>query len=187
MNKHGIILAFHGWKQNPERFRTSSQLDKVATKLNCIIEYPKAKRLNWGGLNPHTYDETQLQSLDNVLNYLVLRYEDEWDKRLFLMGFSDGASFAGTLARYWSSKKRIVTGLVVYAGCFQQNPFTPTKEYPIIYIRGKQDKFVSIQEEDLFVKQYYPKHDLKVLRTTNGHKWNINVNPMIIEELQQYK
>lgn len=186
-SKKGIILAFHGFKQSPSRLQASSQLDDVANQLQCIIEYPKAQRLNWGGISPKVYSEEQLKDLDNVLDYLKNRYEDEWDGRLFLVGFSDGGNFAGTLARYWSSKKINISGIVVYAGTYQETPFIPKQNYPIIYIRGVKDPFVKESVEKEFVSQYYPQHDVKILRPNNGHKWNINVNPIIIEELQKYE
>ena len=175
----GLMLCFHGFKQTIPRFRRKSKLDDVATQLDCIIEYPKADRLNWGGLNPAIYTEKDLIDLENVINYCHNRYE--LDHRLYLIGFSDGASFAGTLARYLSAKETYINGVVVYAGLYQECSYIPQQNYNLIYIRGEKDPFVKQDDEDEFSKQYSTNPNFKIFRSNGGHTWDTNVNPMIVK------
>jgi predicted esterase len=173
---YGLIVAFHGYGVLPIVYYRNGKLWELARATNCALILPRARGLNWGGLDPTEYRERDFPQIEKWIEWAKEKWE--LDDRLFLTGLSDGASFAITLGIEWSER---VTAIAPYAG-FLQRPVVTRNKFPVLVCIGVDDKLVPIEEQNnITIKFSNEGHFVATHFPSGGHKWNPDANEVIAD------
>lgn len=167
-NLRGLIVAFHGWGQRPRRIKHRWGLDAVANETGCLIVYPRARGLNWGGLWATQPRRADVQRMDLTLR--AIEGEHGFLRHIHLVGFSDGASFA-LYAGTWLGQTWTVASVTAYSGLHHEAPGTPIK-YPILLIRNNGETLIEPKHQKAIADAYAARgHQVTRLNLPRRRRW----------------
>lgn len=194
---YDFMVCFHGYGMRPKLFRWGSQLDDIGQWLTdagrpTIVYYPAGRRRNWGvGLDP--WREPPAKLVDRIAEKIIwlgIKYNGIGQHaRVYYLGFSKGAFFAGYLPRY-SERLWWPDAVVMYAGGHVGNRVVPEPwKYPVMLIRGTDDKMVPYEPQRALTEaqKWYLDHGhpVSVLEPEGErHEWDEKVNPQVLECLK---
>jgi predicted esterase len=179
---YGLLVAFHGFGVPPCTYYKNADLWEIADETNCVLILPRGRNLNWGGVDPTEYREQDFTRVEKWISWAKKRWKI--DDRLFLTGFSDGASFAATLGIEWNEQ---VTAIAPYAG-FLQRPVVTNNKFPVLVCIGVEDRLVSIERfNDMTISFSNEGHFVSTYLAPGGHKWNGAANPVIAKFFNEPK
>jgi hypothetical protein len=162
---YNVLLAFHGFGIEPRHFFKHGQLWSIANCTNSILLVPRTKGLNWGGISPYVYHRSDFIYMKECLDSISVPVT----KKLFLTGFSDGASFAISLGIEWNTE---ITAIAPYAGVLQR-PVITSNKFPVLICGNAQDHLVKPKETQEIVSAFIrEKHPVKYYQSTGGHGWH---------------
>lgn len=166
-----VVFAFHGIGDSSDSMATYSQLDRVASEHGFLLIYPSGLNAKWAASNvaPRTLDANpDVRFFDALLKHIAAQYAID-DKRLYLIGMSNGASFVQLLANARSSD------IAAVVACSGQRPRIlndARRSFPILLIVGDDDMASGSMESD---HDYYRaaghEADLIIVRGL-GHEWS---------------
>lgn len=169
-----LLLAFHGFGIKPIDYYTAARLWTIARETRSLLVMPQARGLNWGSLNPNKYRVADFVRIEACIKDVQRKWT--LTDKFFLTGFSDGASFAATLAIEWNER---VTAIAPYAGLLQR-PVVTSHKFPVLLCGNWGDRLVPTTEMQ-HVAMHFRKEDHRVetVQLAGRHKWNTDANPAI--------
>ena len=181
-----IVLAFHGTGDTPSSMAEYSKLDALAAKHGFILVYPAAIGGMWatvGAAVDAPEENSDVQFFDRLLVQLTASYNID-TRRIYLVGMSNGASFAQLLASVRAPK---IAALVAHSGAnATDHKQTDLQRPPIMLIVGKDDMalpFIQAEADD------YRSLD-RIVQFSSvpglGHEWSRGSNERIWDFLSQY-
>jgi len=132
-----LVIAFHGMGDSSESMAAYSKLDGLAAEKGFLLVYPAAARSMWGTVNVdlESLDEhADVRFFDELLVELGTRFELDHN-RIYVIGMSNGASFAQLLA----SARRNVVAVVAHSGAPPREVFRPSHSFPVLLLVGEDD------------------------------------------------
>lgn len=178
----GTIFAFHGFGESADKIRKYSGLDDLGYYLNYQIIYPQMNHWHW-----LWWDKSA--SSDNpdslFLKWMILKYCAEYNKPVYLTGFSDGAYFVHSFA---VNNDCIISGIIPYAGStwIYKDLSKLTCRYPVCILNNSNDKLVP-PKKAYTLQELYSKagHKTELHLGTGeqrfGHWWDKKLNSKIGE------
>lgn len=146
-----VVLAFHGGGSNPERFRETSDLDKLADQKGFIVVYPagsgdKSSMLTWNILVTDTYaTANKIDDIGFVKKVLADLEETVTvdKKRLFATGMSQGAMLCYRMACNKDLSARIAA-IAPVSGVMTVDPkdCNASRPVPVIHFHGQEDQVI---------------------------------------------
>jgi len=175
-----LLLAFHGFGIRPVDYYTHTRLWAIARETRSLMVLPRAPKLNWGCLNPNKYRIADFALVEACIKCVQQKWE--LTDKLFLTGFSDGASFAITLAIEWNER---ITAIAPYAGLLQR-PVVTEHKFPVLVCRNFSDPLVRQKDETRLVESFRKEgHSVTTFLGRGGHCWNRAANPVIARFFNQ--
>ncbi len=142
-----VVFVFHGIGDSTTSMATYSRLDRVATHQGFILVYPAALRSMWATMN---IDLTDLESnpdvrfFDHLLDTLTSQHEIDRD-RIYVMGMSNGATFAQLLATVRANQ---IAAVIAHSGSRLTGLAECDPTLPIMLIVGENDPACSAMSAD---------------------------------------
>ncbi|WJY97530.1 alpha/beta hydrolase family esterase [Corynebacterium fournieri] len=133
-----LILAFHGYREDAERFRQHSQLDRA----DAVVAFLNGVGNAWA---PAPYAETtgqqDLQFVDDVVSQLEGEFSID-KTRVFAAGFSNGGGFAAFVG---CQRPQEFSGIATVAGAFYQRVSEQCSQIPMKHVdfHGTADPVIS--------------------------------------------
>lgn len=169
-----IVFAFHGIGDSTESMALYSRLDRLAVRSGFVLVYPAALKSMWATANvdltnPETIPDVRFfdELLENLASHRSINLN-----RVYLVGMSNGASFAQVLAAARAEK---VAAIVAHSGAKPHD--LPTKmSRPAMLIVGAEDSAMTAMQADV---EQYRSHGTVVEFLSIpglGHEWSSRHN-----------
>ncbi len=136
-----IVFAFHGIGTSTEEMAAYAGLDRLAAQNGFILVYPATRKAMWETMkfDPENLDRNpDVRFFDRLMVHLGERFRLD-PNRIYLMGMSQGASFAQLLAFIHPE----VAAVVAHSGMKPDELTRPTRLFPILLVVGADDTGVN--------------------------------------------
>ena len=170
-----VVFAFHGIGDSADSMAAYSGLDRLAVDNGFLLIYPSGINAMWATIDvqPETVDTNRdVQFFDALLKHAAAKYDIDRD-RVYLIGMSNGASFAQLLAYARSSN---IAAVVSHSGPRPRSFIDCERPFPILLIVGSEDFAASSIRSDL---EHYRSsgHDAELIVVDRlGHGWSMRHN-----------
>lgn len=157
-SKMPLIIALHGYTDNPRLMKFYSGLSRKSNKEKFIVAYPYGTRnkednnLSWNGGsccgNGVLNNVDDVSFINNLTDELVKKYNID-PKKIYVVGFSNGALLAYRIAAETPERYNafaIVSGSIggkVYKNLPEFNISKPKKPVSILMMHGEKDVRIS--------------------------------------------
>lgn len=180
-----IVLAFHGIGDSTDSMATYTQLDRLAAQNSFVLVYPAAENSMWETVNvdPSKLDShPDVRFIDQLLTYLSTVLDIDRN-RVYLMGMSNGASFAQLLGAARSDQ---VAALTAHSGSRPKGLHDYEDPLPIMLVVGADDPISNIMAAD--ADQYRSAgHKVEYIQVPSlAHEWSTRHNIDMWRFLSQY-
>jgi len=170
-----VVFAFHGIGDSTDSMANYSGLDRIAAQNGFILVYPAASNSMWATINidlSNLDTNPDVQFFDRLLDHLNSVHEIDRD-RIYLMGMSNGASFAQILA---TARSDVVAALVAHSGSRLKGLAECDRSLPIMLVVGANDSVCSMMESD--AEQYrLVGHTVEYISVPRlAHEWSTHHN-----------
>jgi poly(3-hydroxybutyrate) depolymerase len=176
-----VVFAFHGIGDSAETMAAYSKLDHLAAENGFLLVYPAAVRSTWATVGIDADDlgrNVDLRFFDALLGHLFQRFEIDPD-RVYLVGMSNGASFAQLVAFARPS----VAAVVAHSGTKPRELSTAQDPFPVLLIVGADDSAADAMRSS--VDEYLDNGHAAELISIPGldHEWSARHNSEMWEFL----
>jgi len=166
-----LVVAFHGMAIDSKNFMPIyTGLNQTAEKHRFIVAYPEAVDRSWG-LKPEKV-KADLAFFDALETKLTSDYKID-DKRIYVLGMSNGGYFAHLVGQERSQKVAAVAshsgplGLQTLLGVHAE------RKFPVLIIHGDQDRILPVEwareNRDKYRREG---HEVKYVEVAGmGHVW----------------
>jgi polyhydroxybutyrate depolymerase len=168
-----LVIAFHGMGiDSKDLMPRYTQLDRAASKHQFLIAFPAAREGRWG-LAPQQI-AADLALFDALVAKLSADYKID-DKRIYVLGMSNGGYFAHVVGRERSKTVAAVASHSGPLGLETLGGIRAERKFPVIIVHGKRDRLfpVSIAREN---RDKYERegHEVKLVEIDDlGHFWGV--------------
>jgi polyhydroxybutyrate depolymerase len=142
-----VVFAFHGIGDSTASMANYSRLDRVAAQNGFILVYPAALRSMWATMNVDFSDldsNPDVRFFDQLLDHLTSMHQIDRD-RIYVMGMSNGATFAQLLA---TARSNQIAAVVAHSGPRLKGLAKCDPTLPIMLIVGENDSACSPMNAD---------------------------------------
>lgn len=159
-----LILAFHGYREDAQRLRQHSQLDRA----DAVVAFLDGVGNAWA---PAPYATTTGQQDLAFVDDVVAALESEFSidrARVFAAGFSNGGGFAAFVG---CQRPQEFTGVATVAGAFYQRVSEGCSEIPMKHVdfHGTADPVISYDGGERHTTVYDSTHDMLVEAAARNH------------------
>jgi polyhydroxybutyrate depolymerase len=184
-----VIFAFHGIGDSPESMVASAELNRLVSGHGFLLVCPRAHDHAWTTIGPDAANpesNEDIQFFDAILNELGQR--DDVDlKRVYVVGMSNGASFAQLLATHRSDQ---IAAVAAHSDTLprEAQASKPTRPFPVMLLVGLEELPAAIQtyrEEAARYKQAGLEVELVEISGV-GHAWDVRQNEAIWDFLSRH-
>lgn len=180
-----VVFAFHGIGDSTESMAAYSELDRLAAENGFLLVYPAAVRSMWATVNIDANDLDQnvdIRLFDALLDHLSERFEIDPD-RVYLVGMSNGASFAQLVA----FARPNVAAVVAHSGAKLRELSMARNPFPVLLIVGSDDFAAAAMRSS--ADEYRDNgHVVEFISITDlGHEWSARHNAEMWEFLSKHK
>ncbi len=170
-----VVFAFHGIGDSTNSMANYSRLDRIAAQNGFILAYPAASNSMWATVNvdlSNLDSNPDVQFFDDLLDHLASVQQIDRN-RIYLIGMSNGATFAQLLA---TARSNEIAAIVAHSGSRLKGLAECDRTLPIMLIVGANDSESSTMESD--ADQYRRKgHAVKYIRVPLlAHAWSTRHN-----------
>lgn len=133
-----VVFAFHGTGDSTDSMADYSRLDRMAANHGFLLAYPAASNSMWSTMNVELSElntNRDIQFFDELLDHLSSVYQIDRD-RVYVMGMSNGATFAQLLAVARPSE---VAAVVAHSGSLPTGFDGCNPSVPVMLIVGAND------------------------------------------------
>jgi poly(3-hydroxybutyrate) depolymerase len=145
------VFAFHGIGDSTASMANYSRLDRSAVQNGYILVYPAALQSMWATMNIDLSDldsNPDVRFFDQLIEHVASKNQIDRD-RVYVMGMSNGATFAQLLAAARSDQ---IAAVVAHSGTRLMGLADGDPSLPIMLIVGEDDTACSQMSVD--AKQY---------------------------------
>ena len=179
-----IIFAFHGIGNSTEEMAAYSALDRLAAEKGFILVYPVARNSMWATMNidPENLDRNpDVLFFDRLLGHLGERFSLD-PNRIYLVGMSNGASFAQLVAFVRAD----VAAVVAHSGPRPEELTGAIRPFPILLLVGADDTEMNGIRSD--AAQYRNNgHVVELIVVSGlGHQWSTGHNGAMWDFLSRH-
>jgi polyhydroxybutyrate depolymerase len=172
-----IVFAFHGIGNSTEEMAAYSGLDRLAAEDGFILVYPVARNSMWTTINIDRENldrNPDVRFFDRLLGHLGERFSLD-PNRIYLVGMSNGASFAQLVAFVRAD----VAAIVAHSGMRPVELTGAIRPFPILLLVGADDSAVNGIRSD--AAQYRDDgHAVELIVVSGlGHQWSTDHNGAI--------
>jgi polyhydroxybutyrate depolymerase len=180
-----VVFAFHGIGDSTESMANYSRLDDLAAHNGFVLVYPAAHNSMWATINvdPDNLDANlDVRFFDELIDYLSNRRAIDLD-RVYLVGNSDGATFAQLLA---TARPHQIAGLAAHSGPRLRELHPSENQRPIMLLVGANDSAASAIKSD--ADQYRKEGQVveMVVVPGLGHEWSKRHNEQMWRFLSRH-
>ncbi len=180
-----IVVAFHGMGGSAESMASYSELDRLAADNGFILVYPASSGSMWSTvkIDPDNLDQNaDIRFFDQLLMHLASQFNLDLN-RIYLIGMSNGASFAQLVA----FARPNVAAVAAHSGAQPRGLRPPTRPFPILLVVGGDDP--SAEALAAVAAEYRDDgHVTKFILVPGlGHEWSTNHNFAIWEFLSAHR
>lgn len=181
-----VVFAFHGVGDAPDAMPKYADLDRLACKHGFVLVYPASSGRMWRteGQIASTSANPDIHFFDALLRHVKQRHQID-DQRIYLMGMSNGASFAQLLA---FQRSDVIAAVVAHSGPLPKEwrSKKPTRPFPILLVVGANDAVEAIED---CAKMYQDKGQTAELLIVPGigHAWAKDRNEEFWEFLKKQR
>lgn len=159
-----LILAFHGYKEDAERLRRNSGLDKA----DAVVAFLDGVDNAWA---PAPYASTTGQQDLAFVDDVVAQMEGEFSidrARVFAAGFSNGGGFAAYVG---CQRPQEFSGVATVAGAFYQHVSAGCSQIPMKHVdfHGTADPVISYQGGERHKTVYNSTQDMLAEAALRNH------------------
>lgn len=159
-----LILVFHGYREDAQRMREHTQLDKA----DAVVAFMDGVDNAWA---PAPYATTTGQQDLTFVDDVVSQLEEEFSidrARVFAAGFSNGGGFAAFVG---CQRPQDFTGVATVAGAFYQRVSEGCSQIPMKHIdfHGTADPVISYNGGERHETVYDSTHDMLVEAAVRNH------------------
>lgn len=184
-----LVFAFHGAGSTSQAMASGSEWDAVAAQHDLVVVYPQGIHNFWP-VPPASSPEQLARDLtffDRMLQQCLESYPIDPD-RIYLIGMSQGASFAQHLAQRRSEQ-------IAAVAAHSHAPPTsiwgnePARHVPIMLLVGDADRQANtamVVQADEKYRQRGHETELVVLSDW-GHRWDVDQNEAIVRFLLSHE
>ncbi|GAA5511215.1 hypothetical protein Rcae01_06731 [Novipirellula caenicola] len=142
-----IVFAFHGIGDSPASMAAYCQLDRIAADNSFILVYPEAQNSMWSAVNidPTNLDANPDVRFFDALYSRVVSDQNVAPNRVYLVGMSNGASFAHVLA---TARPNLIAALVAHSGLRPRDLGPCDDSLPMMLFAGAEDSVAPMIESD---------------------------------------
>lgn len=176
-----IVYAFHGTGDSPESMAAYSGLDRLAVKEGFVVAYPEARNGMWKtvDLQAETIEENADVRFFDRLHEEMSRRFDVDERRVFVIGMSNGGDFAQVLA----AVRPHIAGVVAHSATRPELAEDARRPFPTLLIVGEEDPIAEQVASDAEAYRAAG-HDVRTVTTPKlGHAWSPDANAEIKEFL----
>lgn len=141
-----IVFAFHGMLHSGKEMAVYSGLDHLAARNGFILVYPTARNLMWATMDIDWKDldrNPDVLFFDRLLEHLGKRFNLDRN-RIYLIGMSNGASFAQLVAFVRSN----VAAVAAHSGVKPTELKDAICPFPVLLLVGADDSAVTRVRSD---------------------------------------
>lgn len=179
-----IVFAFHGKGDSPESMATYSQLDRLADDERFILIYPEGMNGDWEISSREDSDKLNqdIDYFDKLLDYISDKHSVDRN-RVYVVGFSNGASFARLLS-YARPEK--IAAVVAHSGPHNPNLSPPSNAPPLMMLVGEEDFFAGAVKSDAEAIRQAGQVVEFISIPSLDHRWSVSHNAEIWQFLLQW-
>ena len=179
-----IVFAFHGIGNTTEEMAAYSALDRLAAERGFILVYPVASNGMWATMNfdrENLNHNSDVRFFDRLLGHLGERFHLD-PNRIYVVGMSNGASFAQLLA----FTRAEVAAVVAHSGMRPAELTRAVRPFPILLVVGADDAGVNGVRSD--AAQYRDDgHAVELIVVPGlGHQWSTRHNAAMWDFLSRH-
>lgn len=179
-----VVFAFHGIGDSTVSMSDYSELDRLAAECGFILVYPAARNSMWATMNLDVNNlETHpdIRFFDRLLEHLESRFRID-GKRIYLVGMSNGASFAQVVAH----ARPNVAAVVAHSGVKPRELGPARRPFPILFLVGTEDAAAEAMTSDAAKYRALGHHAEFVSIPDLGHEWSPRNNSAIWQFLSNH-
>ncbi|MEM7003930.1 MAG: PHB depolymerase family esterase [Pseudomonadota bacterium] len=138
MDKVSAIIAFHGPGQKPEEYHKQMDLDQEAADYAFIMVYPAGLGTVWNagrGKSARDHKVDDATFAEELIPHIIKNHKAD-PKKIFAMGYSDGAQMATRLACDHADK---IYAAASVSHSMNQWGCNPSHEISMIFMHGMKD------------------------------------------------
>lgn len=146
-NPAPLVFAFHGMGDTAAGMASYSKLDRLAARQGFVLVYPEARKGMWATMEIGEValeDNPDLQYFDRLLEVLGERFDLD-QRRTYVIGMSNGASFAQLLAAARPDK---IAAAAAHSGPNPGELLPPGEGPPLLLLVGEDDFACSVMRAD---------------------------------------
>jgi poly(3-hydroxybutyrate) depolymerase len=180
-----VVFAFHGVGDSIEAMAAHSGLDRLAAEEGFLLVYPAARNSMWEtrDIDPLDLDSNpDVQFLDRLREQVGDQFRVDAE-RVYVVGMSNGASFAQVLA----SARPDIAAVVAHSGAKPIDLGDARRPFAILIVVGANDPAAVFMRSDADAYRRQG-HETEVIVVPGlGHEWSRAHNPAMWEFLRQHK
>ncbi len=180
-----LVFAFHGIGDSTASMASYSQLDRTAAQNGFILVYPAALNSMWATMNVDLSEldsNPDVQFFDQLNKHLASTNQIDQD-RIYVMGMSNGATFAQLLA---TARPNQLAAVVAHSGARLKELADWDPSLPIMLVVGEKDAAYSTMSADAdhYLRNGNPVEFVSVPRL--GHEWSTRHNSVMWRFLSRH-
>jgi polyhydroxybutyrate depolymerase len=177
-----LVVAFHGTGDSPQSMASYSGLDHLASEKRFILVYPNAVLGMWKVMGSESADDNRdIRFVDVLLDRLSSQFHLD-PQRIYVVGMSNGASFAQLLAAH---RSRRIAAVVAHSGTAPRDAPIPERAFSVMLVVGADDMAATVDAMRAAAADYrrnaHPV-ELSVVERL-GHEWAKSQNAQMWEFL----
>ncbi len=175
-----LLIAFHGAGDFPEKLLRDSRLDQLTTETALVLACPFSHGERWNTSMHSDTENPDILFVDALIAKICAENEID-EQRIYLMGMSNGASFAQL---YAMNRIDRIAAVVAHSGPVPNSDESNYKSVPTMMICGLRDTFLTDMKHD---EQRYTQAGTMTEFVTVpqlGHQWSQNHTPKAWEFLR---
>jgi poly(3-hydroxybutyrate) depolymerase len=180
-----LLIACHGTGDSPQSMASYSGLDRLASERGFILVYPNAVRGMWKVIGPESGDGNRdIRFVDALLDRLSSQFHLD-PHRIYVVGMSNGASFALLLSAHRSHR---IAAVVAHSGTAPGDTPIPDRTFPVMLVVGSDDTPATVDAVRAAAAGYrHNGHSVELTVVDGiGHQWANSRNAQFWEFLSQH-
>jgi polyhydroxybutyrate depolymerase len=148
-----LLVLLHGNNESPVAMAAASGADHLAELAGVLVALPPAVDRRWQAVplvGQPSGDSSDVTYVAGLIEQLSATYSID-PERVFVAGFSSGATLAGRVA---CERAELVAAVALAAGTDWGGHCAPTRAVSILVMHGTNDPFFSIDGAERFAERW---------------------------------
>ena len=184
-----LVIAFHGMGESAASMAEYARLEQLAAQHNVLIAMPEMSYGTWANASPDTLSpqNPDVQFFDALLGRLTQQYPID-PRRVYVLGMSNGASFAQLLMQLRSTQ---IAAVMAHSGPppRELDGVATERRCPIMLLVGRNDSRFVVEDVTEAARAYLASgHTVELIEVDElGHAWSHNHDRAIWDFLERHR